>query len=327
MQFSLLLCAFAIGSVEDFDRLRKMAITLEKPLVVFVNCPIRTVPGAIAVRHDEFPGFDRAIVVTVPKGSDLWHLNQGGLDTKVGTDVILQEIAKTWEAVSRPEREARRQPSPFRDELPSKTADAEQARLVSLWPDSLPWIDGLAAYKPTQHTQRLAITDGAATNNWYRLDQDEAWTNERPENKVNPNRIFPWAVPGGLHYSTGWQSVRGIRLPSQIRVWNQRVPVANSSPLPKWCWEFPDGTAVVDLLAKDGKAFEVRVRQKANGQWTNHVVHADKEQRPRWFHGAGRDCQECHAHAGTSQQYGITVRGSDEVFSYNPLIEHKRGAL
>ncbi len=185
----------------------------------------------------------------------------------------------------------------------------EQDRLAALWPASVPMPSGMRFYAKTRYTQRIAVTNDRESNFPYRLDQDDHWSNA--PSAPNPNRLFPWAVSGGLHESTGWESHAAVYLPpgKKILVWRQRVPVPSSNPLRKICWEYPEGTVFADLLVADGECFTLRLREKLAGGWRSRVA------------GARKACAECHDHAGSSLQYGIVLRGDDGAFSASPFLE------
>src|SRR5713101_7162531 len=87
----------------------------------------------------------------------------------------------------------------------------EQILTKAIWPANVAMPPSIRFYRPTNFTQRLAITGGQDTNHVYRLDQDDVWTNAPPA--LNPNRLFPWAVPGGLHEVSGWGNRVGIAIP------------------------------------------------------------------------------------------------------------------
>jgi hypothetical protein len=198
----------------------------------------------------------------------------------------------------------------------------EQAITKAIWPANVDMPRSIRFYRPTNYTQRLAITNGQDTNQVYTLDQDDVWTNAPPA--LNPNRLFPWSTAGGLHEVGGWGSRVGIALPEgkKIQVWRERVDVPLSSrPLPKLRWSFPDGTILADLLFTSEAVFELRLREKVQGKWKSSVPFRDLHAAPKGYTGPGKRCAECHDQAGTQLQYGIGLRGSDGAFSPSPLVE------
>lgn len=194
------------------------------------------------------------------------------------------------------------------------------ADLESLWPESVERISGLRSYVPMTFSQRLSLEGKNFTNRLWPIDKDD-----RPPvgpSVVNPNRIFPYAVSGGLHDSTGWVSIKAAKIPGVVDVWTEEVSVPlTSTKIPKQRWQFPDGTVFVDMLAKDGVCFELRTSSKKGGKWKQEAIYRDLEAAPEKFHGAGRACVSCHKDAGASLNYGITVRGDDSVFSWSPYDE------
>jgi thiol-disulfide isomerase/thioredoxin len=204
---------------------------------------------------------------------------------------------------------------------PRSEAATLPAELESLWPAGVERLAGLQMYPVAQHSQRLAIENGRSSDRWYRRDQDDLVPGTGIQ--ANPNRTFPYAVSGGLHNSTGWESIKAARIPGPVSIWTEAVPVPMSStPLPKFRWAFPTGTVFVDMLAKDGRCFELRTATKGDdGRWKREFVHRDLDAAPEGYHGAGMACASCHKDAGASQQYGITVRGDDSVFSWTPFVD------
>jgi hypothetical protein len=198
----------------------------------------------------------------------------------------------------------------------------EQMVTKSIWPANVHMPPSIRFYRPTNYTQRLAVTNGQETNHVYRLDQDDVWTNAPPA--LNPNRLFPWAVPGGLHEVRGWGNRVGIAIPDgkKVQIWRERVEVPLSSrPLSKFRWSFPDGTVLADMLFTREAVFELRLREKVQGKWKSTVPFRDLDAAPKGYTGPGKRCAECHDQAGSQLQYGIGLRGSDGAFSPSPLVE------
>jgi hypothetical protein len=170
-------------------------------------------------------------------------------------------------------------------------------------------------YQKARYVQRIAITNGRDSNNLFRIDQDDVGLNFHA---VNPNRIFPWAVSGGMHNMSGWKSSTAVHLPSYPKVFTEYVEAGASRRLPKTGWSFPDGTVFADVLSTDRGVFEIRTRSKLDGNWRNKVAYRNPELAPHGYSGAGKACNECHDHAGSSKQYGVLIRGADETFSWAP---------
>lgn len=199
-------------------------------------------------------------------------------------------------------------------------ADGDIARL---WPaDAPPPPATLKPYAKTAYNQYIAIRDGADHHAWIHRDQDA----DLPGNgEANGNRRFPWAVPGGLDDARGWQSHAGIALPDKqsIRWWQEKVEAGARRPLPKVTWSFPLGTRLYDLLAHNGKAFELRMLKKTAGGWEGHTLWQGEDWPPgyRGVKATGRTCVGCHNRAGQWERYGPLVRGSDFIFSWSPMVE------
>ena len=189
----------------------------------------------------------------------------------------------------------------------------EQERLEKIWPVEK---EGFRFYKRTNYSQRVAVTNNRPTIAMYRHDQDDYWTNSPPA--FNPNRDFPWAMSGGMDKFEGWKSHPAIFFP-----WGGKLEMTKegfSGGRVKHVWTYPVGTKFADMLVHDGSCFELRVREKKEDGWHAMTVFRGNR-KPEGYTGPGKKCASCHDRAGEAIQYGITVRGSDTVFSFSPFIE------
>ena len=190
--------------------------------------------------------------------------------------------------------------------------------------------ESMRPYRPTRWSQRLAITGNVETLLFRTHDQDEFFAMNFDEHKrdlgprtiINPNREFPWAVPGGMHNLTGWRSELRMYLPGgTVTTWKQRVQVERSSPLPKWRWAFHDGTKFAERLSTNQGVFEARTMEKIAGKWKFSVAFRDLTKAPVGYTGPGKACIECHGKVGSGvSEYTTTRRGDDGVFSA-PVLE------
>ena len=198
----------------------------------------------------------------------------------------------------------------------------EQARLTSLWPISVPRLKNLWFYRPARYSQRLAITNGADTNALYHASRDDVWGNA--PTSFNPNRSFPYATPGGLDGLSGWESHVAVSYPDgeAPATWVEGVEAGAARLLPKTRWAFPEGTVFANMLVADGETFTLRLLEKRSGGWESQVAFRGGKP-PAGFKGAGKACVSCHSKAGASEQYGITVRGDDGIFSVTAFREDK----
>lgn len=200
----------------------------------------------------------------------------------------------------------------------------EQSTLAKLWPAGVPVPAGLKLYQKTEHAQNTVILNGFDFHTIVHRDQDTI-------SGVNPNRIFPWAVSGGLHQATGWQSHAAIALPKgkAVTVFNEYIDAGARRPLPVTRWEFPTGTVLADILSVNERTFEIRTLTKTERGWVGRTPF-ESEHKPaghvsphKVTHGqsksAGGRCFDCHDRAGQWLSYGTLLRGSDSVFSFSPL--------
>ncbi len=224
--------------------------------------------------------------------------------------------------------------------LPASEPQANDDLLRRLWPEHIKMPEGLRLYKKTQHSQRLVILNGQDDTRPVHNQQDDVFANA--PTKPNPNRLFPWATSGGLHNATGWQSYAAVALPDDrpILWWWERIAAGASRPLPRIAWRFPVGTVFADLLVKDDELFELRTLTRTESGWVGRVLYetADKPAgytdpgkvqlmdsphlRRIGFRPTSSDrCMRCHNHAGGWLEYGVTLRGSDKIFSF-PLLRN-----
>lgn len=189
------------------------------------------------------------------------------------------------------------------------------------WPKDVPVPAKLKPYTPATVVQRIAITDGRASHRWYRLDQHDHFANA--PTLFNPNSKAPWQVSGGMEGLSGWKSIKLTNVSKEsVAVRSVGIPISGAGQdLPGFRWSYPDGALFADLLVNnDGRAFELRVREKVAGKWVSTIAFEDDAAAPKGYKGAGR-CATCHDKAGDSQQYGIMIRGNDGCFSFLPPIK------
>lgn len=307
-------------ATKSYAEYRAEAITANRPIVIFVRCEPRPVAGAVVCRVDHLDGYDSGpnIVIGVP-------------DAKVGMRWKATLERDASDAAIRRELQVSRMAVPFfrprasiaDGDIPASgrwyTQD-ETSKVAAMWPKDMPMPDGLKFYWQTKLSQRIAVTNGSPSNDWYHEDRDDVFANA--PTSFNPNKHDPrWAAPGGLVGVNSWESYTSMIMPSTPRTWVQPVPIANGGIIPGGVlWEYPIGTSFSDLLVSNGKPFELRYREKrSDGQWDSYVAWKDASARPTGYVGAGQRCAACHDLAGASEQYGITVRGKDGTFSYLPF--------
>lgn len=310
-------------ATKEYPQYRAEAIAAGLPIVIFVRCEPRPIAGAVVCRVDHLAGYDSGpnIVIGVP-------------DAKVGMRWKATLERDASDAAIRRELQVTQTRLPFFKSLRDRrTADgdgipasgrwyteAETANVAKMWPKDVPMPEGLKFYWQTKLSQRIAVTNERPSNDWYHEDRDDVFANA--PTSFNPNKHDPrWVAPGGLVGLHGWESFTATIMPSTPRTWSQPVPIANGGTIPgAILWEYPAGTTFSDLLVSDGKPFELRYREKGtDGQWESYVAWKDASARPDGYVGAGKKCATCHDLSGNSEQYGITIRGKDTVFSYLPF--------
>lgn len=195
------------------------------------------------------------------------------------------------------------------------TATAEErgtspSILARLWPASVKFPAGMKLYKPTEYAQRSVVLNSQPHLTPYHFTQDDGGA-------VNPNRVFPYTSPGGLHAASDWTSVFGLRVPEgeSIRVWTDTYyQITNARPVNRW--EYPVGTVAADILVRKstGEPFELRILSKTEDGW-KALVPWQADRLPPGYQATDRKCLTCHQDAGDATRYGLTVRGNDFLFS------------
>lgn len=178
---------------------------------------------------------------------------------------------------------------------------------------------GMTRYRQTRYSQNVATVSNVPTIRPQRTDADDVGLNFH---MVNPNRLSPYAGPAGMDGLSGWISETYYQIPARIKTWTGRVEIFQGGMLPKRQWRYPDGSRFVEVLSHGGAVFEVRQRVKTADGWKSSVPYRYAAAYPDGYTGKlAKSCNECHSKAGASEQYGITVRGDDGVFSYPVLKE------
>lgn len=205
-------------------------------------------------------------------------------------------------------------------------------RLERLWPhEALPLFPNLRIFKGTRWAQRRVVLNDAPFHAW--VGRGDGFLLQRNgvrmhlSGEQDPNTLPEWSAPGGLVGVGGWESVTAAYVPAKvkIRVVQQSIP-RSSTLVSKRTWVYPAGTQFVEVLAKDGKPFEVRTMEKsATGRWQFRVPFREPANAPKGYKSmmSGSACADCHRNAGEQQQYGTGIRGGDGVFSFNPDGEHR----
>lgn len=283
-----------------YEDVAAKAFSEGKPLVVFLGVNPRKLSGVESVATASLPGFAGPAVIVATPGVK-WMELKGRLPANA-TD---QQIAATIRGEVRP------MATPFRlrglrfGEIALPDDDASAS---GRWPKSLVFFKGMVRYRSAKFTQAIyTLNNGPAIDPVERkyLKQE-------------------WQVPGGMEGVHGWKSDLYKFIPEGWqREWQNRLPVKNS--FGNYQYElgytraYPDGTFFVDALSNEhGKPFEVRVREKQNGQWQSYIAWKDVSERPAGYAGLTKRCNECHnpINGPGSGEYGVAmVSGADTVFS------------
>jgi hypothetical protein len=291
-----------------WDDMYARSMTEKKPVVLFVGCKQRNIPGALAC-------FSRTPRLNVPMGMigvfvpDSQGFMRLGLLPAESTD---DEILTAADRLAGRRKE--RQPitaTPFeRKESASKP---------------IPKVEPIADDKPLAAGPWQKVWDKATTFARAKYTQSIFKLNDAPTIwRVNRDRLEShWHQSGGMDGVARHLYKSEIRkyLPAAPVVEQRLIGVLNSFGYYQneygWTRKYPNGTAFIDRLSnpKTGKDFEVRVREKKNGEWKSAVAFSDPSERPAGYHGLKQSCSFCHDQAG-SGGYGVgLVPGGDTIIS------------
>lgn len=277
------------------------------PLVAFIGCEQRDIPGALIAHEDSLKGWPaKCIVVSVRNGSyrDAYAISHEATDADIKNSIASAEkLKKPWSNDPFHNDYRRRGEAKFLN-------DIESAR--SRWPSSaVPFPFEAVRYRPARYTQSIFKFVGS--------EQGIIRPVHRSELKMESQ------IPGGMEGIDGWTSDLYKYVPGmEASTVSKLVPVKNSFGhyQNEWAYvrDYPDGTWFADLLSYHGKPFELRIREKNEGKWESYVAYKDKEARPPNYAGLSKKCAECHNQAG-SGDYGVGLwSGSDTVIS-DPFAE------
>lgn len=269
---------------------RAEAIGKNLPIVIFVRCESRPIAGAVTVRVDHLAGYDSGpnIVIGVP-------------DSRVGMRWKATLERDASDAAIRREWQVTQTRLPFFKRLQDRrTADDKpNARQLPTW-----FSKEAKRYTHAEYTQAIYILN-----------------DQRVIEPIHRTRLErKWQFPGGLDSVDGWASDLYAFVPDEAKAYQDFMPVKNSLGYYQneigWKRDYPSGSWFADVLSKDGDVFEIRVREKQDGQWASYVAFRDARKYPDGYVPvSSRKCAECHNQAGTGE-YGVgLVSGSDTVLS------------
>lgn len=299
--------------VDNYDEMCRLAVRANRKLVVFVGIPKRgSVAGLLNARTPTLAGFKSGdIVVCSPDGNGWLTWERTARPTATDREILGLGVSRAAVPFER---------APFQEQVNAERDDspwlsrAETETIKKVWPTSVPF-GNLKFYKLRPLYQQMYSMNSVPYNDPVPLDGE-----------VDPD-LF---VSGGLRDVHGWRSVKGLDLPGKIKVWKENADVRAFVLVPRWRWEFPNGTVAYDvLLNDDGKPFEIRTATKEDGAWVHKVAFKDKDAAPVGFAGAGRACASCHDKAALIRDvpgriYRHSTWGDDNRFSWRPFDEASR---
>lgn len=267
------------------------AVKEKKPLVLFVACPPRVVPGCVDFWMAELNGSakPRIVVVRLPL-NDAWN-NRTLPANATNAEIRGLEVSRGASPFLRP------------GEVPIADADDDDA-------DSLPaFLRDLVPYTTAKNTQTT----------FRRL---RGYIAPSPRASLE----LKWRVPGHLAGVHGWSSRLFKSRDSMPTVGLVRQDSNDDSSAITWGRNYPDGSTFADVLRNEqGKVFEIRVASKQAGQWERFVAFSDASARPHGYvRPTSKQCAGCHDQAGVSAYGGAAIPGADTVIS-DPFDVLERG--
>lgn len=274
-----------------------------RPLVVFVGCPPRQVPGTLTCIATSLPGVaGPAVVIALPDGRG-WLAWESTLPA-TATDAAILRVAGL---------EVRRAtPVPFERTsagelvLAGGIRIAEDDLAAGPWPKSLPKPKDAVRYRRAERTQRT----------FDRNITGRAFIESVPRGLLESK----WNVPGGLDGVHGWTSTLYRGSGNRVREWRGPVDPGILYSEVTYQRSYDDGAWFADVLTNDrGQVFEVRYAEKCDGAWNRYIAFKNAAARPKGYVGVRQACSACHNMFPGSGTYGTAyIAGGDGVFS-DPL--------
>ena len=154
--------------------------------------------------------------------------------------------------------------------------EEKQKEARALWDRAgVEWVDGMKAYQLVKVGQQPSTTNGFDVHGIY----------DDRDNRFGVNNQYPWRTPAGLENVPvkQWRKISLAYFPEgkEIQVVRKLLPVRNSSRFfqdqPHYAWRFPDGTQFAEILVRRYEdkewAFEIRVREKRRGAWSDGTTY------------------------------------------------------
>ena len=297
-----------------------------KPLLIYVGVEPHGFSGVVEVRDDGygFPGVYAYLHDGKKLSSVRWHFTGGDTSrSKMAEWLNERQVSQSASPFLPAPKSTDGSRSSF-PEVPGIADDspwlsrAESAKVKAAWPKNLKFPDGLKFYDLAPRYQNLWTENGGRFKGW-RADELHYESEDL-------------TVSGGMAYvdHSLWRSVKGLDIPvgKKIVVWKEDADVRAFAEVPRWRWQFPEGTVAYDvLLNRDGKHFEIRTQTKKDSDWQTKVIHKDAGAAPAGYVGLNQSCASCH-----DQAYGQIVNvenriyrrvrwGSDGRYSWRPFME------
>jgi len=319
--------------VTDETRLNDAALLATKqqlPLIVYVGTPVRSLQGTIGVRVEEANGSWEPRILVRKVGSDrglFLAVNSSEKDIRnlIGGEaqaVPFESVKSSRKAQQPAQREAGEALAVAGDDDNGPwLSKQETAAIKARWSKGLAFPDNLKFYSLEPRYQNLWTQNGGRFKGW-RADP------------ITDYESRQFMFSGGMKdidHRT-WRSIKGLAIPDgkKIAAWKEDTDVRAFALVPRWRWQFPQGTIAYDVLFKvdadDWTIFEIRTQEKLETNWsTGDVAFTDEKIAPKGFHGAGQSCASCHSHAHgellsvPGQIYLVARWGDDGRFSWRPF--------
>ena len=279
-------------------------------LVTFVGTPPREIAGVCVCHERSLKGFSASCIVVSEGGYWLRTLPASATDAEILGKGVSQQ-ASPFEQALQPSVS---KPAPSTADDSPWLSRAESKRVEAIWPKALTFPTNLRFYKLEPRYQNMSTMNNGRTK----------------VRTIDPlhDEFHPFLVSGGMHDMTGWGSVKGLDIPTgkRIAVWEEDTDVRAFSLVPRWRWQFPQGTVAYDVLYTRNGIFEIRTQERTARGWSTKVLHKDAEAAPSGYTGLQQSCASCHDHAAevVSVPGRIYMRarwGDDGRFSWRPFDE------
>jgi hypothetical protein len=275
------------------------------------------VKGCAVSQAYALPGFDSAtpfVMVWPMEGSSGWKFSCDAEDWRILQRAFPErQVSQPATFFEQPQRYAGRDADPW-------LSSSETDKIKAMWPNGVAWNPNVKWYNLSPVYQSLTTMNNGRTkvNTPTSIYDRDTMSGDGAE----------LTVSGGLA-GHRFRSIKGIDFAGKkVIVWQEATDVRAFALVPRWRWQFQQGTVAYDfLLNGHGQPFELRSQTKGSGyEWETDILFKDVSARPAGYEGLKQSCVSCHGRTAAvldvpGKIYRRTRWGDDGRFSWRPFDE------